>query len=100
MCFGISTCLDSTHYGFGELEACPYLLRFLRGDSRISLIRSLTIILQSEGSNSIRASKDNSFRASRSVLFFELRLKVLYWIKTVSSFEFIDMGCRPERKKN
>ena len=21
MCFGISTCLDVTHYGFGELEA-------------------------------------------------------------------------------
>ena len=68
------------------------LFRFLRGASRISLIRSLTIILQSEGSNSMRASNDNSFRASRSVLFFELRLRVLYWIKTVSSFELIDMG--------
>ena len=48
----------------------------------------------------MRASKDNSFRASRSVLLFELRLRVLYWIKTVSSFELIDMGWRPGRKKN
>ena len=38
MCFRISTCLNATHYGFGELEACvdlylgfSFLMSFLLG---------------------------------------------------------------------